>query len=498
MTINRWGAIAVAAALFAAGAATTYLWPRGAARQGQPAVPREPTTAQAQAPPAGAGTGVIQIDAASLQRSGIVVETVGSTTVASTLRLPGTVQPNAYRRVTVTPLVSGRVTRMAVELGQAVRRGETIAEIYSPDVAAARARYLAGAAELATGDAKLRRTERLAALGSASQQELEEVRAEHVRHETDVREAAARLRLFGFDPAAIGGAGHGNGDVAGSSLRVVAPDGGVILERPVTVGATVEPSTVLATIASLSPVWVIADAYDRDVAALAQGARATVSAEAYPGQDLEGRVTYISPEVRPETRTTQVRVEVPNPGGRLRFGMFVTVSIAGRAGTPAVSVPRGAVQTIGSATVVFVPDSGAVGTFRERQITVGDSTGDRVTVLSGLSAGEKVVSQGSFALRAEAERLGIRPVASPQLASVRVTAEGFEPKALSLVAGVPARVTFTRTTNETCATEVAVPAYGIRRALPLDEPVAVEFTPRAGETSFQCGMGMLRGTLVVR
>lgn len=500
MTINKWGAAAVAAALFVAGAATTYQWRSAPGADPRHANP-QPSAASPAPDLAPGGTGVIQIAPELMQRSGIVVDAATATTVNGGLRLPGTVQPNAYRKVSVTPFAGGRVMRVPVELGQAVARGTTIAEIYSPDVASARARYLAAKADTAAAEAKLRRTERLATLGSASQQELEEIHAEHVRHITDVREAAARLRLLGLDPSTI----DENAD-GGSTLRVVAPEPGVIIDRPATIGMTADAATVLATIASLSPVWVMADAYDRDVAGLADGAQAVVTSDAYPGVDWRGRVTYISPEVRPETRTTQVRVEVANPEGRLRFGMFVTVTVAAKGVTAAVSVPREAVQTVGAAQVVFVPD-GAAGAFRERQVTVGETSGDRVTITSGLSAGEPVVTRGSFALRAEAERLGIRPAptaaaeppaASPQEASVTVTAAGFEPNMLTLEAGRPARVTVTRKTAQTCAMEVELPDYGIKRPLPLNQPVVVEFTPRQGEARFQCGMGMLTGRLIVR
>ena len=130
---------------------------------------------------------------------------------------------------------------------------------------------------------------------------------------------------------------------------------------------------------------------------------------------------------------------------------------------------------------------------------------------SGLAAGERVVTTGSFSLRAETERQGLRPpapsasaapAATPTAApdfAVRITTNGFEPNTLTLRAGVPARVTFTRTTDETCAKEVVFPDYAIRRALPLNQAVAVEFTPRTNATAgFVCGMNMLKGALVVQ
>jgi RND family efflux transporter MFP subunit len=379
---------------------------------------------------------------------------------------------------------------MFVELGQSIRRGAPVAEIYSPAIAELRAQYFNARADTDAGEARLRRTERLAALGSASQQDLEQVRAEHVRHETQVREAAARLKLLGIDAARLDDA-HAD---APSTVIVSAPQDGVVTERPVTAGATVDASTSLAIIADLSQVWVMADVYERDLARVAVGAPVSATSAAYPGVEWRGRVTYIAPAVRPETRTAQVRIEIANTDGRLKFGMFVDAAIGGIA-TPGLTIPASAVQTMGEQSIVFVPV--AAGVFRPRRVKLGPPSGDRVAVLDGLAPGESVVTAGSFAVRAEAERQGVRLQAS-QAADVAITASGFEPASLHLQPGVPARVTFTRKTDQTCATDVAIPAYGIKRPLPLNQPVTVEFVPAAGDAAFQCGMGMLTGTLVVR
>ena len=136
---------------------------------------------------------------------------------------------------------------------------------------------------------------------------------------------------------------------------------------------------------------------------------------------------------------------------------------------------------------------------------------------SGVQSGESVVADGSFAVRAERDRLGLRgaepppgangPASSsespaarePQGGKVIVTEKGYEPTKLTLRAGAPARITFVRTTDKTCGTEVVFPSLNIRRSLPLNEPVVIEFTPKAsGEIGFVCGRNMLRGTLVVQ
>jgi cobalt-zinc-cadmium efflux system membrane fusion protein len=505
MKVNAWIGAAGVCLVFAAGAGTTYLWTDRSPRS-QPAATGGAPTATGTGIATPESSDVITIAPELMQRAGILSEAVAGNGQDSPLRVPGSVEPNAYRKVSVTPLVGGRVSRVLVELGQAVARGALLAEVYSPEVAQARAAHLAATADAEAGEARLHRTERLVALGSASQQELDEVRAEHIRHETAGREAAARLRLFGLDPSRVTGSDH-QADTAASVIRVTAPQAGVVIERPVTVGMTVEAATPLVTIAELSPVWVIADVYERDLARVSTGRAASITTEAHPDLQLTGRITYVAPVVRQETRTTQVRVEVPNPDGGLRFGMYVTVNLGGQA-SDVLTIPKAAVQTIGPDTIVFVPEGSSGNAFKERRVTVGQSSGDRVALVAGLTSGERVVTQGSFTLRAEAERLGIRPVDKSgandrrpnpdvQIVSVEVTEKGFNVSVPAVKAGIPVRMTFTRKTNATCATDLAIPEHGIKRELPLNTPVTVEFTPRR-DVTYQCGMGMLSGTLTVR
>lgn len=507
MRINTWAGVAVLGGVFAAGAAAMYLWAGQTSRIAPAATARAAHGEHAAASASPTRGNVITIPSDLMQRAGIVVESAGTSGAASQLHVPGTVQPNAYRKVTVTPLVGGRVTRVLVDLGQTVARGAVLAEVYSPDVAQARAGYLKARADMQAGESRLRRTERLAALGSASQQELDDVRAEHVGHETELREAAARLRLFGLDPAQFAAA-DAHTDLAASVIRVTSPQSGVVIERPATAGMTAEPSTPLVTVAELSPVWVITEVYERDLARVSMNAPALVVSEAYPGVQLHGRVTYVSPEIRPETRTAQLRVEVPNPDGKLRFGMYVSVTLGRPVMSGTVTIPKAAVQTIGVDAIVFVPEGSSANMFTERRVTLGEADTDRVAITAGLNAGERVVTQGSFTLRAEAERQGIRPpepsttsaasASGPvQTLTVEVTEKGFGGGPFSVKAGVPVRMTFIRKTDATCATDLAIPEYGIKRPLPLNTAVTVEFTPRK-DVTFQCGMGMLSGTLTVR
>ncbi|HXE79276.1 MAG TPA: efflux RND transporter periplasmic adaptor subunit [Vicinamibacterales bacterium] len=445
------------------------------------------------------------------RRAGIRLAPATTGEVREQIRIPAVVEANAYKQVAVTPLVTGRVTRVAVELGDRVRRGQSLAEIYSPELADAQREYLSFTGEFEAAHQALRRTERLVEIGAASRQELERTRAEHIAHETHLEGARSRLVLLGMTPEELDRLKPGR--PISAVTTVVSPLAGVILEREANPGLNVDASMKLFTVADLSTVWVVGDVYERDLARVRVGSPATIRTDAYPGLSLQGRVSYIDPRVSPETRTARVRVEVPNPDMQLRLGMYVDLLVDSGAPARAVLVPKSAVQTIGTRTVVYVASAGESGRFTEREVRLGAAAGDRVQILSGLEAGESVVVEGSFHLRAERERLGLGPrdgstattvsagqshaAGSVQTARIVISARGYEPSTLTLRAGIPARITFVRTTDATCGTEVVLPSHGIKRALPLNEPVDIEFTPRAaGEITFSCGMGMLRGTIL--
>jgi hypothetical protein len=181
-----------------------------------------------------------------------------------------------------------------------------------------------------------------------------------------------------------------------------------------------------------------------------------------------------------------------------------------------VRIPRTALQNIDDRTVVYLADPKQPGRFIEREVHLGESSGNDVDVVGGVTAGDTVVTVGSFFVRAECERLGLRrtpavtsgstAAESPgttasaiQEAKVLVTEQGYEPAKVRLKAGSAARITFVRTTDKTCGTEVVLPSLNIRRALPLNQPVAIDFAPGAArELTFVCGMDMLRGTVVVQ
>jgi membrane fusion protein, heavy metal efflux system len=523
VTMHSSAAALVAIALLAAGAGATYLLMRGdGGAGGHAADTPSPTRAQPR-PAASAGASnaplsdvVVPLSQDAVERAGIVVAPVASGTSATEIRLPGVVEPNAYRQVVVTPLVAGRVTKVGPALGDRVRRGQTLAEIYSSALAEAQMRYVSAQAMLDAHDRELQRTQKLVEIGAASRQELEKIHAEHAAQTAAVQSARSQLELLGVSASALDNMASGRS--VSAATNVPAPIDGVVTERGANVGLNVDPATKLFTVVDLSTVWVLADLYERDFSRIRVGSEAAVTTSARPDLTLRGRVSYIDPQVSADTRTAKVRIEVPNPGGELRLGMYADVVVAGAPGTSTPRVPRNAVQNVGDRTVVYLTNLKEPGKFVEREVRLGQASGEQVDVVSGVQPGDIVVTEGSFFVRAERERLGLRPATSTANASatpasssnsneaeavqttkVVVNEQGYEPAKVTFRAGTPARITFVRTTDKTCGTEVAFPSLNIKRALPLNEPVVIEFTPaKSGDIAFACGMNMLHGTVVVR
>jgi cobalt-zinc-cadmium efflux system membrane fusion protein len=217
--------------------------------------------------------------------------------------------------------------------------------------------------------------------------------------------AENRLHLLGMTGAAV--------DQLAATERidprfaVRAPIAGRVTEREVTLGELVGPDDEhLLVVADLARVWVLADVPEARLKGLAQ-AEAALTLAAMPGEKLGGVVSFVAHTVDPATRTARARIEVDNPGGALRPGMFCRVEIsAGAAGEAVLAVPDDALQTVEGGPAVFVPVEGEADTFAKRAVTVGKPVGGWVPVLSGLKEGEPVVVSGSFILKADLGKSG--------------------------------------------------------------------------------------------
>ncbi len=345
----------------------------------------------------------LQVDLAAddLKKAQIRTAHVTNGLIAAKLRVPGIVKPNEYRQVHVTPLVGGVIKEVPVVLGDHVKRGQSLAVIFSSELAEAETQYVSYLAELEAEHKKLVRTRNLVKLGAASQQEEEEVAATHAAHESHVRAALEKLKLLGASDRQI--AALKQAEQINPNLVVPAPINGVVLTRNANLGLVVNAAQELFTVADLSTVWIMASVNEKDFASVRVGSQANITAPAYSGRIWKGRVTYIQPQVDPTTRTAQARIEVTNPGETLRIEMYVDVEFTAPGASGPV-VPEAAVQSIGERQFVFLPVKNNEGSFQLRAVRLGPAANGYYAVLEGVNTKEEVVTDGSFILKAEAIR----------------------------------------------------------------------------------------------
>jgi RND family efflux transporter MFP subunit len=343
----------------------------------------------------------INLTADDLKKAQIHTARVLRRPTETALRVPGIVKADEYREVHVTPIADGIVRQVPVVLGDHVRSGQPLAVIFSSELAEAETQYLAYMAELDAEHKKLQRTQNLVRLGAASRQEEEEVVATHKAHEAHVRAALEKLKLLGAGErqiAALSDAGQ-----IDSNITVPAPIDGVVLARMANLGLVASRTQELFTVADLSTVWVMGSLNEKDFASVHVGSAARITTPAYRGQAWNGRVTYIDPQVDPNSRTAQARIEVANPHERLRFQMYVDVEFISQ-GSIGTTVPEAAVQSIGDRQFVFLPIKDNEGSFTMRVVRLGPAANGYYAVLEGLKPGDEVVTEGSFILKAEGVR----------------------------------------------------------------------------------------------
>lgn len=330
------------------------------------------------------------------------IETVGEapSSEAATQMATGVVQANSYKETPVVSLVGGIVRSVSAELGQNVRRGQRLAVVFSNELADAQTRYLAAVAALDEHHRHHLRTAKLVEIGAASRQELESATSQYREAESNVANLSQRLILLGMTSQRIDSL-KSTSQVS-SEVAVPAPSSGTITTRAVNPGEVIEANKELMRVTDLSTVWVVGQVYEKDLATVRVGSGANISSDAYPTRIFRGRVSYVDPKIEQATRTAQVRIELANPGQVLKIGMYVNVAFGGLgvAERTAPFVPRAAVQTIGNQQLVFVATD-KPNEFVVRPVRLGPEGNGVYPVLEGLNAGERIVVEGSFLLRAE-------------------------------------------------------------------------------------------------
>lgn len=363
-------AVAVTAAVF-----TVALWAQHA-REAWPFALAKPAAAAIAPPPAmpAAGSGStpdrvpIDVTASTLQQLDIRLEEVSRESLTEQVRAVATVVPDESRISHVHTRVSGWVEQLDVNTtGEMVRAGQPLARIFSQELFSSQTEYLA-----------IRKTTSASGIASVV-----------------VAGGRTRLGVLGMTAADIDAI-----EQTGEPKRlftVAAPRSGVVVNRGVTVGTSVDPSTTLLTIADLSRVWILAEVPEASIQGVHLGTRALLDFPASGLAPFAARIDFIYPTLTERTRTLRVRLSAANPGGGLRPGLYGTVGFA-TAGPQVITVPREAVVDTGLKQHVFVATGNR---FEPRVITLGVQLADRVEVRTGLEVGEQVVAAGVFLLDSE-------------------------------------------------------------------------------------------------
>jgi len=310
------------------------------------------------------------------------------------LMAPGELKVNEQAYAEAGTPITARVVRLLAVPGEAVRRGQPLAELQSVELGRARAERTGAAARAELANQTVERKRGLAAERIVSRGELQRAEADAAEAEANLRAADASLAALGVPPRSVG-------DL--SLFALLSPVAGTVLERTAVQGQMADPSRPLFRIADLSRLWLVVQAPERDAVRVRVGSPAEIALAALSGQKLRGTVDWVAREVDPHTRTVPVRIVLSNDGGRLKPGMFATAWIGtGGEGDQVVAVPAAALQRMDDRWVVFLPL--AEGRFEVRPVERGRDLGGEVAVLGGLKPGERVVIEGAFVLRAEAEK----------------------------------------------------------------------------------------------
>ncbi len=322
---------------------------------------------------------IIKISTEKIQMLGVLTETATLRELTRTIRAVATIQADERKLYTLVTKFEGWIQRLYVNTtGQAVRKGDALMDVYSPELITAQQEYLIAIRGLqSTADSN--------SDVQASMQRLVASALQKLRNWDIAETELQRLQQTGEVRQYM-------------TLRSKAD--GVVLDKKAVMGQRFMPGEVLYQIADLSSVWVLADVFEQDLGMVHQGQVATIRVEAYPNKVFNGEIAFIYPTVTPETRTAIVRVVLPNPDGLLKPAMYARVEFtSSHSKDKVLAIPDSAVLDTGTRRVVLV-DLGA-GRFEPRTVKLGMHADGYAEVLGGINAGEIVVVKANFLIDAE-------------------------------------------------------------------------------------------------
>ena len=349
--------------------------------------------------------GMVELSPEMLERVTIRTAAATKRVLPAELLTTGQVDFEQDRLAHVTPRIPGRVDNVQADLGDKVKKGQVLAVIDSIELGQAKSAYLQAKAQEELARQNSEREEGLFAERISSEKEMLAARAAHLEAIARLRNSEETLRLYGIPDEQIRTLTYEAGQT--SLLPVRAPLSGRVVEKHVIVGELVTPERSMFTIADLGHVWIWIDVYERDLRHVHLEDDVAVAADAYPDELFHGKVSYLSDQVDADTRTVRARIDVDNPGHKLRPGMFARVTLTdphfdSTNLEPSLVVPAGAVQRDGEEFVVFVAHEN--NRFERHEVEVGRTAGGFAEILSGLAPGDTVVVEGGFLLKSEASK----------------------------------------------------------------------------------------------
>ncbi|TKB82774.1 MAG: efflux RND transporter periplasmic adaptor subunit [Nitrospira sp.] len=364
---------------------------------------RSPGDAVAVKTPVEASTpGLITLSAEESARIGLVVQPASRTDFRTYRDFPAILQPNERAMADITTLVRGRVVDVYADLGQQVEANALLAILYSSDLGLAQSAYLKSRAKLHVAEQAYARAKFLLQEQVIGEAEAQRRQAELLSMQAESHEARDHLKLLGMSDDEFRRLDKSR-DIR-SHVPIVAPFAGRIIGRNLTRGEVVETTEKLFVVADLSEVWVRANIPEKDIPFVhsihaSGGRQAEVRINAYPRETFKATITYVGDVLDPATRTMQLRLELPNPEGRLKPEMFATIRLFSESQPDRLAVPEAALQRDQNRTFVFVQRN--VTEYEVREVHVGESNGTHSTILGGLTEGEPVVTHGAFILKSE-------------------------------------------------------------------------------------------------
>jgi Cu(I)/Ag(I) efflux system membrane fusion protein len=347
-----------------------------------------------------AGANQIRISTEKIQKLGVRTEAATMRMLGKTVRAAGRVEPDERRVYAISPKFEGYVERLHVNVtGQPVAKGQPLFEVYSPELVSAQREYAIAA-------------QGVQAMGAAGGEALAGMKQL-------AESSLARLRNWDLSPEQIAALVKTGEAKRTTTFR--SPASGIVTEKKALQGMRFMPGEMLYQVTDLSSVWVLADVFEQDIGLVKSGAKASVKINAYPGKTFEGKITYVYPTLKAETRTVPVRVELANPGQLLKPAMFSQVEMQVGAKAAVLTVPDSAVIDSGTRRMVLVQLQ--EGRFQPRDVKIGARAENYVEVQEGIKEGEQVVVAANFLIDAESNLkaaigglgTGAAPAAAPNM-----------------------------------------------------------------------------------